>query len=67
MRPNVTAVESAFDLAKSGRCETTQDIVKVLKAEGYPTDQVVGQMLLQQLRQMIREYTRVGTSRSVRS
>ena len=55
MTPNITPLERAFALAKSGRCRTTEDIYTVLKKEGYPTEQVVGPWLLRQLRTAIDE------------
>jgi hypothetical protein len=48
--PNITPVERAFELARSGRCKTTGDIQLRLKAEGYSADQVIGPTLLKQLR-----------------
>jgi hypothetical protein len=51
--PNVTPVERAFQLARSGRCKTTADIQLRLKAEGYSTDQVIGPTLMKQLRAVI--------------
>ena len=55
MTPNTTPLERAFELAKSGRCRTTEDIFVVLKREGYPTEQIVGPWLLRQLRMIIDE------------
>ena len=51
--PNMSPLERAFQLARSGRCKTTADIQLGLKAEGYPTDQVIGPTLLKQLRAVI--------------
>ena len=48
--PNITSLERAFQLARSGRCRTTADIQIRMKVEGYPTDQVIGPTLLKQLR-----------------
>jgi hypothetical protein len=33
--PNVTTLERAFQLARSGQCSTVDDIKQRLKAEGY--------------------------------
>jgi hypothetical protein len=51
--PKITSLERAFQLARSGRCKTTADIQLRLKAEGYPTDQVIGPTLMKQLRAVI--------------
>jgi hypothetical protein len=51
--PNITPLERAFQLARSGRCKTTADIQLRLKAEGYPTDRVIGPTLMKQLRAVI--------------
>jgi hypothetical protein len=55
MIPNITPLERAFEIAKSGRCRTTEDIFALLKKEGYPTRQIVGPWLLRQLRTVINE------------
>jgi hypothetical protein len=51
--PNITPIERAFHLARSGRCKTTGDIQSRLKAEGYPTEQIVGPTLMKQLQAII--------------
>ena len=33
--PNITTLERAFQLARSGQCSTLDDIKQRLKAEGY--------------------------------
>ena len=48
--PDITPLERAFQLARSGRCKTTADIQLRLKAEGYSTHKVIGPTLLKQLR-----------------
>lgn len=48
-----TALERAFELAKSGDCGTVDDIRKRLKAEGYRSETVTGPTLLKQLRTLI--------------
>jgi len=50
---NVTPLERAFELARSGLCKTTADIQLRLKAEGYPADRVIGPTLMKQLRAVI--------------
>ncbi len=48
-----TPVERAFELARSGDCETIQDIRLKLRAEGLSDSQVTGPSLLRQLRGLI--------------
>jgi hypothetical protein len=50
---NASPIERAFELARSGRCRTTADIVKRLADEGYPADTVIGPVLMKQLRELI--------------
>lgn len=45
-----TALERAFDLAKSGQCATVDQIRQKLKAESYNQDLIAGPSLLAQLR-----------------
>jgi hypothetical protein len=49
MEPNVTALERAFALARSGRCRSVKEIRARLQAEGYSQNVVVGRYLLAQL------------------
>lgn len=51
--PNTSPIERAFELARSGRCRTTADIARRLKAEGYSTDTVIGPVLMRKLRSLI--------------
>jgi hypothetical protein len=44
-----TAVERAFELARSARCLTTTDIRKKLKEEGHSLEAIAGPALLKQL------------------
>jgi hypothetical protein len=53
--PNTTPIERAFELAKSGQCRTTGDIESRLKEEGYDSRQLIGRVLLRQLRALIDE------------
>jgi hypothetical protein len=55
--PNVTSLERAFQLARSGKCKTTADIQLQLKAEGYSAAQVImiGPTLMRQLRAVIND------------
>ncbi len=50
-----TAVERAFELAKSSRCATVADIRRRLKEEGYSVDVISGRTLLMQLRNCLRD------------
>ena len=55
MERGVTAIERAFEIARSGTCTTVEDIRKQLRAEGYDRDQIFGRELLRQLRTLITE------------
>jgi len=48
-----TAIERAFALASSGRCQNLNDIRKQLKIEGYGVEQITGPSLVKQLRELI--------------
>ena len=50
MDQNTTALERAFQLAKSGELATVEAIRSRLKAEGYSVSQIVGKALIKQLR-----------------
>jgi hypothetical protein len=60
MDQNLTALERAFQLAKSGKVAGVTDIVAALKSEGYRIDQIQGRQLHSQLRKLI------GASRALR-
>jgi hypothetical protein len=53
MDHNVTSLERAFALAKSGRCRSIADIRNTLKAEGYSHAQVTGRVVIKQLNEFI--------------
>jgi hypothetical protein len=55
MDQNVTSIERAFQLAKSGDCASISDIKKSLQRDGYTAGQITGPLLLKQLRVAIRE------------
>jgi hypothetical protein len=55
MKPNVTSLERAFELAKSGRFRTTSEIKIRLRKEGYLSESVDGHTLLSHLSALIRE------------
>jgi hypothetical protein len=50
-----TALERAFDLAKSGACSSIDDLRHCLKLEGYSLTHIVGPSLYRQLRALIHE------------
>ncbi len=54
MEPNVTSVERAFQLARTGRYSDVEQIRKRLKQEGYAQDQIAGRSLFRQLLEIIR-------------
>ena len=45
MDHSVTALERAFQVAKSGKCSSIADLKKQLRAEGYPIAQITGRTL----------------------
>jgi hypothetical protein len=53
MEPNITVLERAFQLARSGICRNVSDIKRKLSSEGYQVDAVTGGALLKQLRGII--------------
>jgi hypothetical protein len=54
MDHTVTALERAFQIAKSGHCASVADLKKQLRAEGYSTAQVTGRVLSKQLDELIK-------------
>ena len=54
MQADKTAIERAFDLAKSGKFKTVLAIRRELSREGYSTAQIEGPILLRQLREAIK-------------
>jgi hypothetical protein len=55
MDANRTAMERAFELAKSGACTSVDDIKRCLRLEGFAISQIVGSSLARQLRALIAE------------
>ena len=53
MKQNMTPLERAFELARSGHVTNVDDIRAQLKREGYEQDSVVGRALVTQLRRII--------------
>jgi hypothetical protein len=54
MDGNLTALERAFELAKSGDCASVADLRKRLKGEGYSLQKIVGRSLSRQLEMLIK-------------
>jgi hypothetical protein len=54
MSAAVPAIERAFQLAKSGRVSSTEEIRKVMKRKGYSPGQVWGRSLGKQLVALIK-------------
>jgi hypothetical protein len=53
MKQNITAIERAFEIARSGQVTTVEAIRKQLKREGYEQGWLVGRGLVSQLRGII--------------
>jgi hypothetical protein len=53
MEPHKTALERAFELARSGRFETVEQVRRAVGAEGYFQTQVEGRELARQLKALI--------------
>jgi hypothetical protein len=53
MDTDKTAMERAFDLARSGTCVNVRDIVRHLNAEGYIGAQIEGPSLRKQLKELV--------------
>ena len=50
-----SALERAFEIAKSGRCASVSDIRLQLSMEGYGLSQVTGTILFRQLRTLMKQ------------
>ena len=53
--PEQTALERAFELARSGRFTRVEEIITQLRQERHRSDQVIGPVLRRQLRDLIAE------------
>jgi hypothetical protein len=53
MEKDTTAIERAFQLAKSGRFASMLEVRKALKEEGYSLQQLEGKSLQRQLRDIM--------------
>ena len=58
MDPYKTALERAFELARSGTCLTITDIAQKLHSEKYPIEQLEGPLLKKQLQELIERATK---------
>ena len=54
MKPNVNALERAFELARTGEFDSIRQLKDRLDHEGYPSRLVVGPYLSAQLRELMR-------------
>jgi hypothetical protein len=61
MDQRMTALERAFQLARSGRFAGLTDIIALLKRDGYSAGQIEGPLLKRQLADLIKA-ARGGTS-----
>ena len=52
MDRRLTALERAFELARSGTCADVAQVRQQLKIEGYPRDQLTGPSLIRQIRDL---------------
>jgi hypothetical protein len=55
MESNKTALERAFELARSGRYLRLDQLLRRLNNEGYPGEQVTGPAVRRQLNRAIKE------------
>jgi hypothetical protein len=65
MDQRMTALERAFQLAKSGRVAGLTDIIASLKRDGYSAIQIEGPLLKRQLADLIKA-ARAGRTSSAR-
>jgi hypothetical protein len=54
MEANVSALERAFRLARSGQVADVKNIKAQLKREGYDLGQIAGSVLIRQLQRIIK-------------
>ena len=50
----ITAIERAFELARSGQYASLSDVRRQLRIEGHSQEQIQGTTLLRQIRGMIK-------------
>jgi hypothetical protein len=54
MDHSVTALECAFQIAKSGDCKSVSDLKKQLLKEHYSLNKIIGRTLFKQLEALIK-------------
>lgn len=64
MDPNKSALERAFELARSGRYPTVELIRRAISAEGYLQSQIEGRELTRQLKALITASTKAPADES---
>ena len=57
--PTVSTLERAFELARSGRCRSTEEIFRALRDEGHDRRLVVGPYLMKQLKVLMHDAARL--------
>jgi hypothetical protein len=62
MDQRMTALERAFQLARSGRAAGLTDIITSLKSDGYSVSQIEGPLLKRQLADLVKAARAGGTS-----
>ncbi len=62
MHYRMTALERAFQMARSGEYASIAEIKKQLQAEGFSAAQVTGRVLSRQLRELIKVAQKTGTT-----
>jgi hypothetical protein len=55
MNIHITALERAFQLAKTGAYASVQEIKRQVSREGFSADQITGRSLSKQLSELIRK------------
>jgi len=54
MDTQLTTLERAFQLAKSGGCKTIEELKRALRTEGHSTTHIIGRSLTKQLRELMK-------------
>lgn len=56
MKPHVTAIERAFEIARSGEVGDVSEIKRLLHQEGYDASQLQGRTIGDQLKALMQEF-----------
>jgi hypothetical protein len=56
--PTNSPIERAFELARSGRCGTTEEVFRALEKEGHDARRLLGPYLMRQMRAVLHEALR---------